>query len=210
LVRGRNVSLENGRDGATDSRERGLPARRASGILDGTARSAREEQAMRAHRWFPLLFALVVAGVVASSAAVVSRSATSSVVTVKAVYNKTLKTTILVDGTGRTLYAYTADYAGVSMCTNDATYHCSKAWPPLRTTGTARAGAGVKASLLTTFKRKDGGLQVQYHGHPLYTDAGGKSFGLSADTKAGDVNGQGFASIWYVVSPKGSLVKKLP
>jgi predicted lipoprotein with Yx(FWY)xxD motif len=41
---------------------------------------------------------------------------------------------------------------------------------------------------------------VTYAGHPLYYYAG--------DKKAGDLNGQGFVSIWYVVSPKGTAIKK--
>ena len=52
-------------------------------------------------------------------------------------------------------------------------------------------------------KRKGGGVQATYNGHPLYTDAGAKAFGLIADKKPGDLNGQGFLSIWYVLSPKG-------
>ena len=45
---------------------------------------------------------------------------------------------------------YTADSAGSSACVNDATYHCSKAWPPLLTKGAPHAGPGAKASLLGT------------------------------------------------------------
>jgi predicted lipoprotein with Yx(FWY)xxD motif len=44
------------------------------------------------------------------------------------------------------------------------------------------------------------GKQVTYAGHPLYYYAG--------DKKAGDLNGQGFFSVWYVVSPKGTAIKK--
>lgn len=82
---------------------------------------------------------------------------------------------------GMTLYMYTADYAGKPQCIDDAAYHCSKSWLPLRSIGRPHAGPGVKASLLVTVKRPDGAPQVQYHGHPLYTDAGGANFGLKAD-----------------------------
>lgn len=128
---------------------------------------------------------------------------------VKVAFNKTLKKSILVDGRGYTLYMYTPDSPGSSACVNDATYHCSKAWPPLVTKGAPRAGAGAKASLLGTLKRA-GGIQVQYKGHPLYTDAGAANFGLVADKKPGDVNGQRFLQIWWVLSPAGTPIRAHP
>ena len=62
-----------------------------------------------------------------------------------------------------------------------------------------RAGPGVKASLLSTFKRTDGQEQVMYNHHALYTHKG-----------QGAASGAGMASdggIWYLVSPSGSAVK---
>jgi len=129
---------------------------------------------------------------------------------VKVAVNKKLKKPILVDSRGLTLYMYTADLPGAPACYNDATYHCSKAWPPLLTTGAPRAGQGAKAALLGTVKRTGGGLQVTYKGHPLYTNAGAKSFGLTADRKPGDVNGQRFLEIWFVLSPAGTPIKVRP
>jgi predicted lipoprotein with Yx(FWY)xxD motif len=126
---------------------------------------------------------------------------------VNVAFNKTLKKSILVDGRGFTLYMYTPDSPGSPSCYNDATYHCSKAWPPALTKGPPRAGKGAKASLLGTAKRTGGGLQVTYKGHPLYTDAGAKSFGLVADRKPGDVNGQRFLEIWWVLSPAGTPIR---
>jgi predicted lipoprotein with Yx(FWY)xxD motif len=120
-------------------------------------------------------------------------------------FNKKLKKSILVDGRGMTLYMYTADSPGQPSCYNDSTYHCSKAWPPLMTTGAPR-GQGVKVSLLGVVKRKGGAVQVTYNRHPLYTNAGAKAFGLVADKKPGDVNGHRFLSIWYVLSPKGTPI----
>lgn len=162
---------------------------------------------MQARRRIVALLVVAVAAATAPLAVATSRHA-SSVATVKVAYSKALKTKILVDARGLTLYMYTADYAGHPMCTNDPAYHCSKAWPPLRSTGKPRAGAGVKPSLLTTAKRSDGASQVQYRGHPLYTDVGSVGFGLKGDKKPGDVNGQGFASSWYVLSPTGKPIKK--
>ena len=132
----------------------------------------------------------------------------TSTATVKAAYNAKLKKTILVNGAGLTLYAFTDDPAGKPTCVDDLALHCAKAWPPLKTTGAPRAGKGITASLLKSVKYPDGGLQVMYNRHPLYTDAGAKGYGLTGDKKPGDVNGQAFASSWYVVSPSGKLIKR--
>ena len=91
---------------------------------------------------------------------------------VKVAFNKKLKKSILVDSRGFTLYMYTADLPGSSACVNDATYHCSKAWPPLLTKGAPKAAASARASLLGTIRRPDGTTQVTYNNHPLYTFVG--------------------------------------
>ena len=67
------------------------------------------------------------------------------------------------------------------------------------------AGAGPDASLLGTTKRKDGKLQVTYHGHPLYF--------FLPDKKAGDINGQGyvhFGGVWWTVSAAGAKITTKP
>jgi predicted lipoprotein with Yx(FWY)xxD motif len=167
--------------------------RRTTKMLNGT-------------RLLTLWVALVLGAVVVSPLASAEGTSVASSATVKVAFNKELKKSILVDGRGLTLYLYTADYQGKPACYNDATYHCSKAWLPLRTTGAPHAGPGVKASLLGVVKRTDGAAQVTYHGHPLYTDEGPNAFGLTADKKPGDVNGQRFVGIWYVLSPKGNAI----
>jgi predicted lipoprotein with Yx(FWY)xxD motif len=106
---------------------------------------------------------------------------------------------ILVASNGRTLYLFARDKTTKSTCTGS----CATFWPPLLTTGTAKAGAGVTAGLLGTTHRSDGTTQVTYHGHPLYF--------FAKDTKAGQMNGEGIAAFgakWYVLSPAG--VKILP
>jgi hypothetical protein len=63
----------------------------------------------------------------------------------------------------------------------------------------------VKASLLGTTRRSNGGMQVTYNKHPLY------SFAL--DKKTGQTNGEGmvaFGGKWYAVSAKGTAVVKAP
>lgn len=118
-------------------------------------------------------------------------------------YNKALKTTILVDGAGMTLYLYTADHKGVSACAKDP--GCTQIWYALKPGGHIIAGAGVKASLLGTTTN---GKQVTYNGHPLYTFHGCAIGCGRPDKKPGQVNGQGFYYTWYVVSPEGKAIKK--
>jgi predicted lipoprotein with Yx(FWY)xxD motif len=162
---------------------------------------------MSGTRLLTLCVAVALSVVVVSPLASAGGTSVASSAVVKVAFNKELKKSILVDGRGFTLYLYTADYQGKPACYNDSTYHCSKAWLPLRTTGAPHAGPGVKASLLGVVKRTDGGAaQVTYHGHPLYTAEGPNTFGLTPDKKPGDVNGQGFVGIWYVLSPKGNAI----
>jgi len=106
--------------------------------------------------------------------------------------------TFLVDGSGRTLYLWDADHGSTSTCSGA----CAQAWPPLTTTGTPKAGGGVKASLLGTTRRGDGSFETTYGGHPLYTFAG--------DTQAGQTTGEGsngFGAPWWVVTPAGKALQ---
>lgn len=147
-------------------------------------------------RW---LLPLAVVAAFGAGGAMAATSATgSSSASVKAVDNAKLGV-VLVASNGKTLYGFTEDSKGVNRCTGDPT--CSKYWPQLlvKAGATPVAGTGVKASLLGTIKAKNGRRQVTYAGFPLYFFAG--------DTKAGQVNGQGFGKEWYVVNTKGALVK---
>ncbi len=128
---------------------------------------------------------------------------------VKTAYNANLKKTILVNARGLTLYYLTADYGGTSACVYKPGDPCTKWWPPLLTTGTPTAGKGAKQSLLGTITRDDGTTQVTYAGHPLYRFAGGMGYGLG-DRKPGDVRGQAFLTIWWILSPKGKEIRKPP
>lgn len=107
--------------------------------------------------------------------------------------------TILVDGRGRALYAFTRDRrGGPSECYGA----CAKAWPVYFAAGQPRAGTGVKAALLGTTRRRDGRRQVTYNGWPLYYYVG--------DRKPGEVKCQGvvnFGGTWLVVAPGGRLVR---
>ena len=104
---------------------------------------------------------------------------------------------ILVDAEGRTLYMFEKDTGSKSMCFGA----CASAWPPFRTDGTAKAGAGAWATMIGTTSRSDGNAEVTYDGHPLYHYAG--------DQKPGNTNGEGltqFGGGWYVVSPSGQPI----
>ena len=105
--------------------------------------------------------------------------------------------TFLVDGHGRTLYLFQKDKTTRSTCSGA----CATDWPPLLTSGKAKASGSVRKALLGTTKRSDGSTQVTYKGHPLYT--------YSGDQKAGDTNGQAvsaYGARWYAVLPSGKRV----
>ena len=99
---------------------------------------------------------------------------------------------ILVDGEGRTLYLFTPDVDGVSVCYDD----CEAAWPVFYQEDLGEPGAGIDAGLVGTAPRNDGTTQVTYGGWPLYYFAG--------DNAAGDSNGQGVNDVWFVVGPDGN------
>jgi predicted lipoprotein with Yx(FWY)xxD motif len=102
---------------------------------------------------------------------------------------------ILTDSKGDTVYVFAKDTNGKSACSGS----CAGVWPPVTTSGSPKAGAGVDASKLGTTKRSDGSTQVTYAGHPLYT--------YTADTSPGDTKGNGvnlYGALWYAVQPNGS------
>lgn len=147
-------------------------------------------------RW--LLPAVVIGALGAGGAMAATSAMHASAASVKAAHTAKFGT-VLVAGSGKTLYRYTLDSKGVDRCTRNAT--CAKYWPQLLVKAGAKpvAGAGVEASLLGTIAAARGMRQVTYAGYPLYFFAG--------DTKAGQVNGEGFQKRWYVVDAKGALVK---
>ena len=102
--------------------------------------------------------------------------------------------TMIVDADGKSLYAFTPDTAGTSTCYDD----CATNWPPLLAEGDLTAGDGLDQSKLTTTDRTDGTKQVKYGDWPLYYFAG--------DSAAGDTNGQGVGTKWYVVDATGALI----
>lgn len=104
--------------------------------------------------------------------------------------------TIVVGGNGQTLYMLTRDGWNKSHCYGA----CAKTWRPDYTHArpVLVPGSGLQAHRLGTARRKNGSLQVTYHGHPLYF--------YSGDVKPGDMNGEGayqFNGYWYVLGPLG-------
>jgi predicted lipoprotein with Yx(FWY)xxD motif len=131
-----------------------------------------------------------------------------AVAVVKTAYNATLKTTIVVDGAGRTLYMFVPDGRGTPVC---AAAHpdCPKVWPAFATRGKPRAGKGIDASLLSVTKGAGGARQVAYNRHPLYYFRGGHGTG-AGDRLPGHVRGQGVHSLWFVLSAKGTPIRARP
>src|SRR5712691_4545020 len=98
--------------------------------------------------------------------------------------------TILFDGRGFALYAFTHDLRGKSRCDGA----CAKAWPPYLAKGKAPTGA-----LLGATRRADGTMQITYAGRPLYFYVG--------DRKPGQIlcqNVSEFGGLWLVVRPDGT------
>jgi predicted lipoprotein with Yx(FWY)xxD motif len=101
---------------------------------------------------------------------------------------------ILVNRRRHTLYLFLADRHGRSTCYGG----CARVWPPAIVSSRPRVGPGVLAAKVTTTTRRDHRLQLVYNGHPLYA--------MSADTRPGEIEGEGFLGAWFVVSPAGHRI----
>ncbi|HYX84110.1 MAG TPA: hypothetical protein VE777_03985 [Gaiellales bacterium] len=104
---------------------------------------------------------------------------------------------VLVDASGQPLYASDQEAGGKVLCTGK----CLSFWRPLTISG--RPSAASLPGDLGTVTRPDGGRQVTYNGHLLY------SF---AEDRPGQVTGNGFADAfggrhftWHVVRTSGGL-----
>jgi predicted lipoprotein with Yx(FWY)xxD motif len=136
-----------------------------------------------------VVLALAACGSTATPTAKAPTSFTIKAVT-KTVAGK--KESVLVNGSGMTLYHYTKDSSGTVTCTGS----CAKIWPPLtlpkgrsKTTG----GSGVMGSFGTASNPAGGSAVVTYNGWPLYTYSGDKS--------SSEANGQGLLGVWFVATP---------
>jgi len=140
------------------------------------------------------MLAILAVAALTAGAAQAAPQARSTLVAAKSRYG-----TILFDGKGRVLYAFTHDRRGKpSRCYGP----CAAAWPVYYKAGALRAGTGVKPKLIGTVKRKNGRPQLTYNGWPLYYYIG--------DTSPGAISCQNvseFGGLWLVVSPTGRLVR---
>lgn len=90
----------------------------------------------------------------------------------------------LMDANKMTLYTFEKDANGVSNCYDE----CAEAWPPL----VVEAGTRLPQNYSLT-ERKDGTMQVQYKGQPLYLWVN--------DAKPGDMTGDGVMDVWNIARP---------
>jgi len=153
----------------------------------------------RAH----ILLAGVLAAVAGSSAVASAQGHTADAHAAGATTVK-LRTTglgkILVDSSGFTLFEFTKDSRNKNTCVS--VKGCAKVWPALTTTGSPKAGPGVKASLLSTITLSGGAKQVTYAGHALYT--------YSESIEAGETSYVGvkhFGGSWDALSASGATIK---
>jgi predicted lipoprotein with Yx(FWY)xxD motif len=91
------------------------------------------------------------------------------------------------------VYVFQNDRRNVSRCYGA----CARAWPPVYTSGRPVAGPGIKQSLLSTTRRRDGRRQVTYAGKPLY---------YYVNEGPGEVRCHNVllnGGLWWVVGPDG-------
>lgn len=106
--------------------------------------------------------------------------------------------TILVDGTGRTVYDFANDTNNASTCTDAG---CTANWPFVPAPAVLPEFLPGVTSELGSTTRPDGARQLTVAGHPVYTFAG--------DSTPGQTNGQGWTlngGLWTVVSPAGAPI----
>lgn len=144
-----------------------------------------------------LLVGILLAAATASTVAGAHPSARSSLFhTVE--LRKTKLGKILVNPAGSILYEFTSDHPKKDTCVNIS--GCSAIWLALPVQGKPSAGAGVRASLLSSITLPGGGTQVTYAGHPLYIYE-------AAPTLISYVGAKQFGGKWYAVNAKGQAVK---
>ena len=108
--------------------------------------------------------------------------------------------TILVNGQGFTLYAFTRDSRNHDACAQMS--GCLGAWPALTSSAKPVAGKGVRAGLIGTITLRGGAKQVTYAGHPLYTYVGDSGPGSTFY-----VNIFQFGGRWPAMNAAGAEIK---
>ena len=100
---------------------------------------------------------------------------------------------ILVGSTGRSLYFFSKDTKDNSQCVNG----CLDAWPVFYREN-IEVGEGLDVNDFGTITRADGNKQTTYKNWPLYYFAN--------DNNAGDTNGDGVGSVWFIAKPDYSVM----
>jgi predicted lipoprotein with Yx(FWY)xxD motif len=153
-----------------------------------------ERRLLRARRAAVLV--VLVLALVGSS--VVGALAAGGSVKLGAVANSALGKTIVVNPSGRSLYALSPETTRHLLCKSR---ECLRFWPPLTVPSRAtklREASGVHGKL-GLLRRSNGVLQVTLRGAPLYR--------YSGDHAAGDANGEGiesFGGTWHAVTATAS------
>ncbi|MFC5467597.1 plastocyanin/azurin family copper-binding protein [Cohnella suwonensis] len=92
----------------------------------------------------------------------------------------------LTDGKGMALYLFTKDMADLNSCQGQ----CLANWPVFAADRLILP-EGLDSGDFGAFVRTDGSKQLTYKGWPLYY--------FVMDAKAGDVNGEGANSVWFLI-----------
>ena len=103
---------------------------------------------------------------------------------------------MLFDSRGQAIYGFTYDRRSRTRCFGA----CARAWPPVYTSGTPRAGRRVTQRKLGTIRR-GGRRQVTYNGWPLYTYANEGRLQVFCQ------NVFQYRGLWLVVRPSGRLLR---
>ncbi len=161
-------------------------------------------QQLRAGRVRTMGLALTVGALVLGTGGTTALAQSASPAAAGDVYTVSAVTTdlgtFLTGEGGKTLYYFLNDTApGATTCSGG----CADNWPAFKLEGTESVAAGTGVTgVLASFPLADGAAQVTYDGRPLYYFVG--------DAAAGDANGQGINSVWYVAAADGSVPAMAP
>jgi predicted lipoprotein with Yx(FWY)xxD motif len=100
---------------------------------------------------------------------------------------------MLYDASGQAIYLFDAEHGSRPVCYGK----CAEDWPPVLTTGMPEPKGEVQSGLLATTRRRGGGTQVTYAGHPLYFYAHEDKYQVLCH------NIEEYGGTWLVVQPDG-------
>jgi predicted lipoprotein with Yx(FWY)xxD motif len=99
--------------------------------------------------------------------------------------------TVLTTASGLTLYRFTEDKPGKSVCTGA----CAKIWPPLLASKGAHVSGPKGVKGLAVMKVGNGHFQVVFHKIPLYR--------FDGDKAKGQATGQNVGKVWFAALKSG-------